>query len=135
MGFAYKINVFTTAKFINNCIFIVIMTRIPGNYIAGQVQLNANARKKSLTNESDETLEALMKKGLEYCDSTKAPADFWHLMTAPAVFYDGLAAKQLLEEKRGVDYVLNLLGYRQPRTFKEKVRYFFTEQLPLATQQ
>jgi len=42
----------------------------------------------------------------------------------------GVAAQEILQERRGRNYVLNLIGYREPRTVRERLAYHFRGDLP-----
>lgn len=93
------------------------MTRILGDYANGEVASRINPIMQALKAESDITLEAKAREGLRCADSrdsSNVNLGFWELMTAPAEFYEGIAAMRVLEERRGKDYVMDLMGYRRP---------------------
>ena len=108
------------------------MTRIPGDYIGGEVALRVNSGMQRLNTESDDALEARVREGILCADGRDISGirlGFWELMAAPVEFYDGMAAMRLLGERHGEDYVLNLTGYRRAETTLEKVKCFFTGKL------
>ena len=121
-------------KFINFNIIINVMTRILGDYANGEVASRVNPIMQALKSESDITLEAKAREGLRFAesrDSNGVNPGVWELITAPVELYEGIAAMRVLEERRGNDYVLGLLGHRMPETMWERTKYFFTNELPL----
>lgn len=42
----------------------------------------------------------------------------------------GSGAFNVLEERHGREKALNMIGYRNPKTLREKLNYFFTKELP-----
>lgn len=111
------------------------MTRFPfSNSMDGFVASRINWKRINLEEKSDEFLEEIVGKGLlcaDNMDAVRNPFGYWSLTAVPSEFYEGIAAAELLKERHGNDYVLDLLGYRKPKGFYEKFRYFFTGNFPL----
>ena len=122
------------------------MTRIPGNWLAGVTQLRVNKNREEINKLSDDVLEQLVKNTWSFCtnmdEDTKLHRKYagldqfrynigtWSILTAPPSFFEGIAAFQILRERKGDDYVLNLVGHRKPNTFLEKINYFLTGKYP-----
>ena len=111
------------------------MTRalIPATIMDEEVELRITPRLQTLKTEKDDVLEAKIRGGLRYADNqdiNRTRLGLWNVIGAPNEFYEGIAAMRLLVERHGKDYVLNLMGLREPETFTEKARYFFTGALP-----
>ncbi|HLC73881.1 MAG TPA: hypothetical protein VJH20_04575 [Candidatus Nanoarchaeia archaeon] len=49
----------------------------------------------------------------------------------PNWYYEGKAAQQILRDRHGEEYVLNLFGLRKPKTLGERVLHFFTSRYPV----
>ena len=94
-----------------------------------------NSSRHVLETESDETLEQIAKASFKSAaerDANGIPFSPVSIVTAPDLYFEGMAAMRLLEERHGQDYTLGLMGYRKPQTFAEKVGHLFTGQFPVA---
>ena len=83
---------------------------------------------KSLRNSSNEVVIGTFILSYEKYKDRKMTDD--DVVCADDDFYEGLGASDVLEERHGLPFVLNLMGYREPCTLAEKARKFFTGKYP-----
>ena len=71
-------------------------------------------------------------KGYNSSEDGKKKRTILDLVSLPtdSDFFRAMAAGEIISDRHGHDYLLNVLGLRKPRTIKENVRYFFTRQYP-----
>ena len=92
--------------------------------------IQAHNRLKATT---DDELNNKIREGLRYCDTKDVSKDKignWDIICASLIFYEGVASQRILQERHGLEYIQNVLGYKKPKTLIEKVNYYLTGELP-----
>ena len=119
------------------------MTRIPiiipGKSAHMQLVARVSEHAKRLVGLSDEELGPKLQLGFARADSNY---EFNRMFNRGVILgvehtsepvLEGLAAREVLLQRHGSEYVLNALGYRSPKGFIERVGYFITGNLPRNT--
>ena len=105
------------------------MVILSGYYFyKGRITTNAERRNQAASelkySPDDELVEMIETCSIKY-SKERFQAD-----ALPSDFLRGAAAGDILRERYGQDYLLRLLGVREPETVREKFTYFFTGKRP-----